>query len=186
MPAKYEIIPSSIDGCFEIQLPYFEDRRGTFVKTYHQDEFAALGLRTDFKEEYLSVSSKGVIRGLHFQLPPATHVKLVQCLEGEVMDVVVDLRKNSPTFLKHHVFHLSSFPPKIVYIPEGLAHGFLSKSARSVLFYRLTSMHAPSLDAGILWNSLDIPWDIQDPILSDRDKLFPRAHEFQSPFQYES
>ena len=170
------------EGCFEIFPVVRKDNRGSFVKTFNFDAFHELGLETDFKESYYSTSVKNVLRGLHFQTPPADHVKLVYCAVGEVMDVVVDLRKNSPTFGEHQVFYLDSDKGNMVYIPKGLAHGFLTLSEQALMVYNLTTVYAPESDTGILWNSCGIDWKCKKPILSERDKNHPSFENFDSPF----
>ena len=105
-------------GCFELKCNVLSDNRGAFVKTFHNEVFEAMGLRTDWKEEYYSVSSKNVVRGMHFQTPPFEHAKLVYCLQGEVLDVVVDLRVDSPTYLQCRSFELSPARGNSIYIPD--------------------------------------------------------------------
>lgn len=178
----FELIETPLEGCFEIQPIVRGDRRGSFVKTFHFNAFVELGLETDFKEEFYSTSIKNVLRGMHFQTPPADHVKLVYCIEGAVKDVVVDLRKNSSTFGKHCAFELTSEKANMLYIPKGFAHGFLTLSERAIMLYNLTTVYSPENDKGILWNSCEIDWQCDAPILSDRDKLHPPLSEFNSPF----
>lgn len=173
---------SKIKGCFELQPKIFEDARGRFVKTFHEQEFASRGLETKFEEEYYSISHKSVIRGLHFQLPPMDHVKMVYCVEGEVLDAVVDLRIDSPTYGEFELFELSAAKANSIYIPKGLAHGFCVKSELAVLMYKVSTIYSPESDAGIHWNSVGIPWCTDTPILSDRDLSLPIFNEFISPF----
>ena len=113
-----------ISVCFELQPQILTDTRGRFVKTYHADFFASNGLETDFQEHYYSVSRKGVLRGMHFQNPPNAHNKLVYCATGMILDVVIDLRLESPSYLTYFSVELSSELGNMLYIPEGLAHGF--------------------------------------------------------------
>lgn len=182
MNALFEKFSTPLEGCFELQPIVRGDNRGSFVKTFHADTFAELKLVTDFKEEYFSTSTKNVVRGMHFQIPPADHVKLVCCIEGAVKDVVVDLRKNSATFGKHCAFYLNGERMNMLYIPKGFAHGFLTLSERATMFYKLTTVYSPENDKGILWNSCGIDWQCDAPILSDRDKTHPTLAEFDSPF----
>ena len=137
---------------------------------------------TNFQEQYFSESVHGVVRGLHFQLPPHDHHKLVTCLSGEVLDVVVDLRQNSPTFGKHVSFILNERQANQVYIPTGCAHGFCVTSPRATLLYNVGTMYAPSYDAGIRWNSVGIDWPFTDPEISARDNALPTFKDFVSPF----
>lgn len=177
-----EFLPTILEGCYEVQPRVFADDRGTFVKTFHEEMFAKKGLANVFKEQFYSVSRKGVLRGMHFQTPPMDHAKLVTCLRGEVMDVVVDLRKGSSTFRNHAVFYLSSVKGNMVYIPTGMAHGFYTLSDDAILLYNTTTMHSPTNDAGIRWDSAGIAWPVTTPILSPRDAAFPALSDFLSPF----
>lgn len=175
-----------IPGCYEIRAHPHEDARGRFVKTLHRGSFERHGLASDFAEEYYSVSGAGVVRGLHFQRPPADHVKLVYCIDGEVFDVVLDLRKGSPTFGSFQEFRLSASAANALYIPRGLAHGFCVPAGRATLVYKTSTVHSPEHDAGIRWDSVGVPWPCEQPVLSDRDQAFPPLHEFETPFVYES
>lgn len=175
---------SGIYGCIELQPKVIRDERGVFVKTFHKDHFAEMGLQTMWAEEYYSISRKGVLRGLHFQLPPHDHEKLVYCVAGEVMDVVVDLRNGSPTYGQYARFALDSETAKMVYIPRGLAHGFYTLSDSAMMMYKVSSVYAPDHDAGIFWNSVDVPWPDTHPILSQRDREFPPFSSFVSPFLF--
>jgi dTDP-4-dehydrorhamnose 3,5-epimerase len=173
---------SLIHGCFEVQPKVFQDERGTFVKTFHVDVFSKMGLQTKWAEEYYSISRKGVLRGLHFQLPPYDHEKLVYCVAGSVMDVVVDLRCGSPTYGQSTMVELSSKMANMVYIPRGLAHGFYTISENATMMYKVSTVYAPSHDYGILWSSVEFDWTDRDPILSKRDSKFPPLSAFTSPF----
>lgn len=181
----FKVIESRLQGCFEIQSRRFEDERGLFIKTFHQPTFERLGLHTDFPEEYYSISRKGVIRGMHFQLPPHDHVKIVYCTSGRVMDVVVDLRKGSPTFGGHVVFELTPQKANMVYIPKGMAHGFCAIEDNTIMHYKQSSVYAPDYDAGILWSSVGVDWPVEKPILSARDMSFDSLDAFDSPFSLE-
>lgn len=176
---------TALAGCLEIQNDRFIDHRGIFVKTFHKNVFKQYGLVTSFSEEYYTVSEKSVIRGLHFQLPPAEHEKIVYCSAGAVMDVVVDLRKGSPTYGYFEQIRLSSDEANMLYIPKGFAHGFEVLSDTAIMMYKVTSVYAPERDNGILWNSLSIPWNTQEPIMSDRDQGFGEFKDFVTPFVFE-
>ena len=176
----FNLKPSKINGCFEIQPRVIEDSRGRFVKIFHSQEFAARGLETKFVEEYFSVSRKNVIRGLHFQLPPMSHVKLVYCQQGEALDVVVDLRVGSPTYGQLELFDLSASKANGIYIPAGLAHGFCAVSESTVMVYKVSSVYSPKFDTGVRWDSMNIPWPTTEAVLSDRDKNFPKFCDFVS------
>ena len=179
-----ELQESGIAGCYLVKPRVIADPRGSFAKTFHADQFAQLGLRTDWREEYFSTSGKGVLRGMHFQLPPAEHAKLVFCIAGEVLDVVLDLRRGSPTEGQCRSFTLSGLNAGL-YIPVGCAHGFLSTSASSTMFYKVTSVHAPEQDAGVAWDSFGFDWPVDAPLLSDRDRRHPALRDFASPFVFD-
>jgi dTDP-4-dehydrorhamnose 3,5-epimerase len=173
---------TGITGCYEITPKRLDDERGLFVKTFHHDLFKEHGLNTDWREEYFSVSRRRVLRGLHFQLPPHDHDKLVYCTAGTVLDAAVDLRKGSPGYGSHLLLELSAEKGNMLYLPRGLAHGFYVLSDRATMLYKVSSVYAPEYDAGIAWNSLGIAWPDPDPILSRRDSSFPNFAEFLSPY----
>jgi dTDP-4-dehydrorhamnose 3,5-epimerase len=179
-----EIRETTIPGCFEILPHRFSDERGYFVKTLHRDIFIQHGLETEYAEEYYSWSHHGVLRGLHFQLPPSDHVKLVYCVVGEVMDVVVDLRVGSPCYGKFALFDLSAARGNMIYIPRGLAHGFYVNGEHALMMYKVTSTYAAELDTGILWSSVGIPWPDTTPVISPRDGGFLPLAAFDSPFNF--
>lgn len=180
-----DIEPTDIPGCYVLQARVLRDSRGTFVKTFHTPRFEELGLRTDWKEEYYSVSARDVVRGMHFQLPGADHAKMVFCLTGEVLDVVVDLRKGSPAFGKASSFTLSAENGRGLYLPTGCSHGFVSRADESGMYYKVTSVHSPEHDAGIAWDSIDFDWPVRDPSISDRDRRHPPLPDFNSPFTFD-
>lgn len=180
-----EIKKTKISGCYEIIPKVLKDERGYFVKTFHQDIFRESELETHFAEEYYSLSHKGVLRGLHFQLPLADHVKMVYCVAGRVIDAVVDLRVGSSTYGQYEIFEMSSERANMVYIPRGLAHGFYVLSDNALMLYKVTSIYSPEHDAGILWNSAGIQWPDINPIISKRDSDFPSLSNFISPFSYD-
>lgn len=173
---------SSLKGCYEITPKVFTDERGDFTKVYHNELFSDLGIKDNFVEEYYSRSIKNVIRGLHFQLPPSEHSKLVYCIEGAVLDAVVDLRRNSDTFGKFATFQLNRSNAKIIYIPQGFAHGFCTLSDEAVLVYKTSTVYDPKSDFGISWNSAKIPWPCDKPIISKRDMNQVPLSSFDSPF----
>ncbi|MFZ3171874.1 MAG: dTDP-4-dehydrorhamnose 3,5-epimerase [Carboxydocellales bacterium] len=175
---------TKIPGCYEINPVVFQDERGVFVKTFHQDIYSNYKLETHFAEEYYSFSHHGVLRGLHFQIPPKDHTKLVYCVTGEVMDVVVDLRIGSPTFGEFEIFRISANKGNMLYIPSGLAHGFYVESENAILIYKVTTVYSQEHDTGIHWSSIGIPWPNKDPIISKRDNEFLALANFASPFQF--
>jgi dTDP-4-dehydrorhamnose 3,5-epimerase len=176
------MIETNIEGCYRIQLECLSDMRGTFIKTFHSEVFKENGLCFEYAEEYYSVSRKRVIRGLHFQSPPKDHVKIVYCISGEIFDVAVDLRIESKTYGKFEIFNLNSDLPELIYLSKGLAHGFLTKSSFATVCYKVSTAYSPENDKGIMWNSLGIPWEEMNPIVSKRDNSFPKFSDFRSPF----
>ena len=158
------------------------DKRGVFVKTFHHGMFAEAGVRFEMQEEFFSLSAKNVIRGMHFQEPPHDHAKLVMCLGGQILDVVVDLRKSQPTFGKAWFLELSEQNRRVLYIPPGLAHGFLSLTDDSLTHYKTTAMHSPAHDKGIRWDSFGLQWPVTNAVLSERDAALPALGDFESPF----
>jgi dTDP-4-dehydrorhamnose 3,5-epimerase len=177
--------PTPIPGCFELQPEIVQDRRGCFVKTVHRGEFSAYGLESDFAEQYYTISRPGVIRGLHFQVPPHAHAKLVYCVSGRALDAVLDVRAGSPTFRQHYLLELSAERSNMIYLPRGLAHGFCTLEAPATMIYCVGGVYAPQHDTGVLWNSAGISWPLADPILSERDCGLPRLDAFETPFRYE-
>ena len=173
---------TGLAGCCVVRAKVREDARGSFTKVYHEEAFRELGLATDFREEYYSVSKKDVLRGMHFQLPPADHEKLVWCMSGKVLDVVLDLRRASSTYGAHQSFMLSGSSGEMIYIPRGMAHGFLTLSDEAVMMYKVTSVYAPACDAGIRWDTAGIDWGVSSPLLSERDQGFVSLADFSSPF----
>ncbi|MGY4535309.1 dTDP-4-dehydrorhamnose 3,5-epimerase [Pseudomonas sp. TE3786] len=179
-----KLINTEISGCYEVICAASQDARGTFVKTFHQPSFEALGLRCDWQEEYYSVSAKNVIRGMHFQIPPHSHAKLVYCLQGEALDVLVDLRRGSPNYGSVASLTLSPEKANSIYIPSGVAHGFLSLKENTVMQYKVTSVYSAQHDAGVLWSSLNFDWPVDNPVISARDQIHPSLEEFDSTFEF--
>jgi dTDP-4-dehydrorhamnose 3,5-epimerase len=181
-----KIYNMSIPGCYEIHPVIIKDDRGSFVKMFRKDVFADHGMEIMFAEEYYTYSEKGVLRGLHFQVPPHDHAKVVTCLAGRVLDAIVDLRVGSPTYGRHALFELNADNGKTIYLPSGIAHGFYVQSEGAMLLYKVTSLYSPSHDTGILWNSAGIHWPVEQPRMSHRDGMFPKLEKFTSPFTYSS
>lgn len=177
-----DIKKTTLAGCFEIAPKIIEDDRGRFVKPWHIDEFKTCGLYFDVLEEYYSISKKEVIRGMHFQTPPKATKKLVTCLDGAVWDVVIDLRKSSPTYQQHIGIELSAKKGNMLYIPEGFAHGFCVLSQEATMLYLCSEMHAPENDAGIHWNSAGIKWPATLPVVSAKDDQLTPLNQFDNPF----
>ena len=180
----FEVRPTSLSGCMELIAQKKSDKRGFFVKTFHETFFAQYGLSGNFKEQYYSSSDARCLRGMHFQLPPHDHHKLVFCVAGEVLDIVVDLRVGSPSYGQVDSVKLSADRCNVLYIPKGFAHGFYVVSAPAVMVYNVSSEYAPSHDVGILWRSIPFEWPDYNPVVSDRDENFPPLSDFRSPFVF--
>lgn len=181
----FSIKGNLIPGCYEIQPNIFNDDRGRFIKIFHEDEYKRLGLNSEFSEEYYSVSHKGVIRGMHFQVPPFEHTKLIYCVQGAVRDVVLDLRKGSPSYGQSFTLELSADKGNAVYVPKGVAHGFCAITQAATLVYKVSTVHSSLHDMGIHWNSFGLDWGIKDPIISARDASFKSFLDFNNPFIYD-
>lgn len=177
-----KITELQLSGCFLIESPKFSDMRGNFVKTYHESVFKDFGIDMQIAEEFYSFSKKDVIRGMHFQLPPSDHDKLVYCANGSVLDVFLDMRKESKTFGQCLSIELSSLNSRSIFLPSGIAHGFLSLEDNSLMVYKTSTIHNPIKDAGISWDSFGFEWPVKSPIISARDLKHPKFADFNSPF----
>lgn len=175
-------IETGFEGLFIIESNIFNDNRGSFHKLFNFDWFKNEQLETEFKEFYYSISKKNVLRGMHFQLPPHEHSKLVYVSNGSVLDVALDLRKNSKTFGKAYSVKLDSSQSRFLYIPVGFAHGFLSLEENTIVNYAQTSCYDKDSDSGVLYNSFGFDWGINKPIVSIRDESFNSFVEFNTIF----
>lgn len=173
---------TTIDGLFILDLFHVEDNRGGFVKTFHKASMEEQGMNTHFEESFYSINNKGVIRGLHFQTPPHDHDKLVYCNNGALIDVVLDIRKDSPTYGKHASIELTGNNYRALYLAKGLAHGFESLEDHTMMTYLTSTMHAPENDYGIHYDSFGHQWETKKPIINSRDLNWPSLEEYQSPF----
>ncbi|PLY06389.1 MAG: dTDP-4-dehydrorhamnose 3,5-epimerase [Arcobacter sp.] len=180
-----KIINTPIEGLKIFEPRIFEDIRGKFVKTFTNDFFIENGLNIDIKETYYTISHKDVIRGMHFQTPPHDYIKLVYVPSGSILDVVLDIRENSPTYGEYFSIKLSSENRKILIIPIGLAHGFKSLENNTNVTYMQTTCYSPSNDDGIKYDSFDFNWESINPKLSDRDLSFQNFNNFITPFKAE-
>ena len=179
-----EIIKTTIPGVLEIKPKVFRDLRGTFVKTFHQQIFAEFDPDMVIAEQYYSVSEANVVRGLHFQVPPADHAKLVYCLSGAILEVAVDLRVGSPTYGQNVTFEISAELGNLGYVPKGCAHGFCVLRGPATMVYNVSSVYSPENDAGIRWDTAGVVWPYSDPIISSRDASLPAMTDFKSPFRF--
>lgn len=177
---------TEIPGLFDLFAEPQSDERGYVVKTFEVRAYTEAGLSSRCAEELHSFSKRGVVRGMHFQTPPASQAKTVFCVHGAVFDVVLDLRMGSPSYRRVVTRELSARAGHGLYVPEGCAHGFCVLSEQAVVAYRLTTPYAAGHDAGVLWNSIDAGWPITDPVLSQRDRRFVSLADFESPFTFET
>ncbi|WP_371324636.1 dTDP-4-dehydrorhamnose 3,5-epimerase [Dechloromonas sp. ZY10] len=175
--------PLALEGAYLVHGYRMADERGWFWKNYQDTAFGHLGLEFECRETFFSMSSSGVLRGMHFQLPPKAHNKLVTCLSGEVFDVLLDMRKNSLTFGKAISVKLNSEGDVSVFVPIGLAHGFYVMTERAMMCYQTSIPYDPNSDSGVNWNSIAVDWPItQQPVLSERDQGLPPWRPCYSPF----
>ena len=178
-----KIVRLAIEGCLLIKFSTHVDDRGVFVKTFNRDLLKGTPLQEfSLEEEFFTKSCKDVIRGLHFQIPPFHHNKVVSCTDGKVTDVLVDLRVRSCTYGKCCSIDLNSEFYQSVYIPAGVAHGFISRSENSTMCYKVDKKYSAKHDAGIAWDSFCFDWGCDAPIISNRDRKFPGLVKFKSPF----
>ncbi len=181
-----EIIKTDIEGVVILEPRVFADARGYFFESYNKEVFDRLVGPVDFVQDNESCSSRGVMRGLHFQRPPHAQAKLVRCVRGAVLDVAVDIRKGSPTYGKYASCLLTEDNHRQFFIPRGFAHGFAVLSDTAVFQYKCDNYYCPEADGGIsiVDPSLGIDWGmaIDDAILSDKDKCHPLLADFDSPF----
>ena len=185
---NFKFIETKIKDLYIIEPKVFGDNRGYFMETYSKKDFDEAGLTMTFVQDNESKSSKGVLRGMHFQTKH-TKGKLVRVTKGSVYDVAVDLRKGSPTYGQWEGVLLTDENKKQFYVPEGFAHGFLVLSDEAVFNYKCTDFYAPEYDGGLLWNDPDvgIEWPlegIEEVLLSEKDKKQKRLKELDLPFEY--
>ena len=179
-----EVIETSIKDLFIIKPKVFSDARGYFFESYNEDVFKQNNINTHFLQDNQSLSNAGVLRGLHFQAPPHDQGKLVRVITGAVLDIAVDIRKNSPTFGQHIAIELTEENKTMFYIPPGFAHGFLTLKDNTIFSYKCTDLYHKASEGTVLWNDIDlnINWKIKDPILSEKDLVGTKFKEFNSPF----
>ena len=180
-----EILETTLKDAYLIKPQVFQDERGFFMETYSEQKFREAGIEADFVQDNHSMSvTKGVLRGLHFQLGEAVQAKLVRVTRGAAYDVIVDLRKDSPTFGKWEAFELTAQNFWILYVPRGFAHGFCTLEDYTEFQYKCDNFYAPDQESGIIWNDPDLKiyWPIEKPILSDKDKKLSLFKDINSPF----
>jgi dTDP-4-dehydrorhamnose 3,5-epimerase len=173
-----------MDGPLIIEPRIFNDPRGYFYESYNSDIFKAAGIDGIFVQDNQSLSHKGATRGLHFQAPPFEQGKLVRVVQGAVIDVIVDIRKSSPTFGKSFAIELSESNHLMFWIPPGFAHGFETLEDKTIFLYKCTNVYHKESEGGLLWNdpALEIKWQSENAIISEKDQLLPSLKDFVSPF----
>lgn len=177
MPFEFERLKP--EGLVLVKPRMFPDGRGFFIETYKKRDFTAAGLPAEFVQDNHSKSARGVLRGLHYQRGAAAQGKLVRCIAGAILDVGVDIRKESPTFGRWASAELTAENAHMLYVPPGFAHGFLVKSETAEIIYKCTAEYSPADEGGIAWNDPDlgISWGIKTPTLSARDGALPRLKD---------
>lgn len=180
-----QIVTTAIPDLLIIEPQIFSDERGYFFESFSQQKFEQLtGKSVSFVQDNESLSQQGVLRGLHFQAPPVAQAKLVRVIKGAVLDVAVDLRKNSPTYGQHVTCELSEENKRQFFVPAGFAHGFLTLKNNTIFAYKCSAYYAPKTEGCIAWNDkqLNINWGIQNPVLSNKDKQGVLFETFNTPF----
>ena len=184
-----EVIKTGIEGVLVIEPKVFGDARGYFFESFNSKEFKeTIGIEVNFVQDNESKSRYGVLRGMHFQLPPYTQSKLVRVVKGKVLDVVVDIRKGSPTYGKYEMCELTEDNHRQFFVPKGMAHGFAVLSEEAIFQHKCDDFYHPEAEGAIAWNDpdLNIQWPIStaDVVLSEKDKHHPCLKDFESPFNF--
>ena len=179
-----EIIKTPLEGLLIIKPDVFEDERGYFFESYNREKFLTHGIDVTFVQDNESKSKRGVLRGLHFQNPPFAQEKLVRVMSGSVLDVAVDIRKDSPTYGEWSSIVLSGQNKWMYWIPAGFAHGFLTLEDDTIFFYKCTSVYNKESEGSIRWNDpdLQIDWGTDNPVISPKDQVAPMFKEFETRF----
>lgn len=180
-----EFTKTELQGVILIQPKVFKDNRGFFLESFSSKAFVEAGIDCTFVQDNHSKSVQtGVLRGLHFQLPPYAQSKLVRVIKGAILDVVIDIRKISPTFGQWRSFELTEDNFSILFVPAGFAHGFCTLKPNTEVQYKVDSLYAPGAENGIRWNdpTLNINWPVKEPILSAKDAILPFFKDLDSPF----
>ncbi len=182
----FDIRTTPLPGVLVIQPQVFRDPRGFFLELFQEKSLADQGLSTHFVQDNLSGSVHGTVRGLHFQAPPYGQAKLVTVIQGAVLDVVVDIRRGSPTYGQHWAIELTDANRTVFYIPEGFAHGFSVLSETCIFYYKCSNYYHRASEGGLHWAdpALGIQWRVNDALVSDKDKQQPYLADLDSPFTY--
>ena len=181
-----EVIKTAIEGLVIIEPKVFGDARGYFFESFSQREFEEKVRKINFVQDNESMSSYGVMRGLHFQTPPFTQSKLVRCVKGKVLDVAVDIRKGSPTYLQWAAVELSGENKRQLLIPRGFAHGFATLTDNVEFLYKADNWYAPASEGSILWSDpeIGVKWNVKDPIIAEKDANAPLFRDCDIDFVY--
>ena len=184
---SFEFMDTNIPEVKVIIPKVFKDKRGFFIESFKKSDFVKNGIPFEFVQDNYSNSSKDVLRGLHYQLNPQSQGKLVRCIKGSLLDVVVDIRKGSPTYGKYVSVKLTGINFKMLWVPPGFAHGFLSLEDNTEMMYKCTEEYSPDYDSNIAWNDFEIGinWGINDPIISEKDKFAPSLKDAKNNFEVE-
>ncbi len=183
-----EFIETEFPGLWVIRPKVFRDERGFFLESFRVDAFVERGLDRPFVQaNHARSEPKGVLRGMHFQIPPMAQAKLVRVTQGAVLDVVMDLRRGSPTFGRTYSIELRADEFTQLYIPRGFAHGYLTLEEGTEFQYMVDEYYSPEHEQGIAWNDpvFEMDWGAMDPTMCDRDRNFPRLKDFSTPFLFE-
>jgi dTDP-4-dehydrorhamnose 3,5-epimerase len=182
----FDFVRLAVPGPVLIKPQIFGDDRGFFLELYKHSEFVRNGIQDHLVQDNFSRSSKGVLRGLHYQKSPKAQGKLVTCIRGTIYDVAVDIRKGSPDFGKWVGMELSEDNKHLLYVPPGFAHGFQVISDTAEVLYKCTDEYSPADDRGIIWNdpSIGVAWPLADPLLSSKDRVHPRLHDCDNNFTF--
>ncbi|MBU6324652.1 MAG: dTDP-4-dehydrorhamnose 3,5-epimerase [Bacteroidetes bacterium] len=181
-----KIIEEPLPGLLLIEPKVFRDARGYFFESFSSREMESLGIKVPFVQDNQSLSQKGVLRGLHFQGPPAAQDKLVRVISGAVLDVAVDVRQGSPTYGRHFAVELSGDNFLMLFIPKGFAHGFETLEDNTVFSYKCSDYYRPDTEGGLRWDDPDvnIAWRGHEALVSDKDQKLPGWEAFESPFEF--
>ena len=178
----YNVTHLPLKGALLVELPMSKDARGSFVKAFHAPTYLNLGIFFELRESYYSLSAKGVIRGMHFQVPPHQHSKIVFCPRGAILDVILDLRTSSPTYGQCFSTELTEANHTALFIPQGFAHGFKSLTDDAMTYYLVSTEYSMEHDKGIRYDTIGFDWGAGAPEMSARDLQFPGLGDFASPF----
>lgn len=180
--------PTELPGSYVVEIDPRCDNRGYFARTYDSAIFGDLGLSTKWLQENEAFNTgRGIVRGLHFQAPPHAETKLVRVVRGAIWDVILDIRRGSPTFGQWRAFELSEENRLALYVPRGFAHGYCTLSDTALVLYKVDARYAPEAEGGVRYDDpvLEVPWPTATPLVSDKDKGWPTLAEIDSPFQWE-